>query len=669
MDSKKLAFWDRIHAQQFDILTKTDNYTITTSDLGKLIILNSTTDKTFTLPNLVTSYGGKRIRVASINTGKLTIEAYSGLLINGVDYASVKGLYMVRELIVIDTSGNVIISSTEGKNSDSWELGPVDGYTYYKQFTILKDMVSGSSNLTDFPLVFKKSWDDLRTTGNGGYVTDSDGYDIIFTDEFNRLLDFEVEEYTATTGEIIAHIRIPILTYNEDTIIKVHYSNSSISSSQESVTDVWDTNFIGVYHLNGDVDDSTVYNNDGVNNGTDDVAAKISNGRSFVNEYIGLDSVVGEVLTTKGTLTCWLIIDTTSDDQQLWQLYADADNQIYAKYTNSTSTFRAGRIANSTDKYVETTVIVEASSEFRKITLTWDTVADELKVYLDGEQIGSTQTSIGEMTDFTEGDAWVQVAPQYGSEDRIYAMVVFNGKIYGGTYGNANLLEWNGTDAWVQVAPKYESETIIYAMVVFNGKIYGGTYPNGNLLEWNGTDAWVQVAPKYESETVIYAMVVFNGKIYGGTYGNGNLLEWNGTDAWVQVAPKYESEDRIHAMVVFNGKIYGGTYPNANLLEWNGTDAWVQVAPKYGSETIIFSMVVFNNKIYGGTYPNANLLEWNAVLGEATLNASTNLGATYNELSPWEGDVDEVRISDIARSADWERTEFLNQNSLEKYIR
>jgi hypothetical protein len=45
-------------------------------------------------------------------------------------------------------------------------------------------------------------------------------------------------------------------------------------------------------------------------------------------------------------------------------------------------------------------------------------------------------------------------------------------------------------------APKLGAETQILSLVVLDGKIYGGTYPNGKLYEWNGTDAWVMKAPK-----------------------------------------------------------------------------------------------------------------------------------------------------------------------------
>ena len=84
---------------------------------------------------------------------------------------------------------------------------------------------------------------------------------------------------------------------------------------------------------------------------------------------------------------------------------------------------------------------------------------------------------------------------------------------------------WYG---WHEKAPKLGVETHILSMVVFNGKIYGGTHPNGKLYEWNGTDAWVEKAPKLGVKTFIYSMAVFNGKIYGGTVPNGKLYEWNG---------------------------------------------------------------------------------------------------------------------------------------------
>lgn len=42
-----------------------------------------------------------------------------------------------------------------------------------------------------------------------------------------------------------------------------------------------------------------------------------------------------------------------------------------------------------------------------------------------------------------------------------------------------------GGTAWVEKAPKLGDEQYIYSLCVYNGKLYGCTYPNGKLYEWN----------------------------------------------------------------------------------------------------------------------------------------------------------------------------------------
>lgn len=58
------------------VVTKTDNYTITLTDLAnKIFRMNSTANKTFTLPSVGAADDGKEIPIENINTGKLTIDA------------------------------------------------------------------------------------------------------------------------------------------------------------------------------------------------------------------------------------------------------------------------------------------------------------------------------------------------------------------------------------------------------------------------------------------------------------------------------------------------------------------------------------------------------------------------------------------------------------------
>ncbi|HOE58871.1 MAG: T9SS type A sorting domain-containing protein [Bacteroidales bacterium] len=234
-------------------------------------------------------------------------------------------------------------------------------------------------------------------------------------------------------------------------------------------------------------------------------------------------------------------------------------------------------------------------------------------VVYNGKLFGGTGEN-GMLYEWNGIDAWVQKAPKLNDETEIISLAVYNGKLYGGTNPNGKLYEWNDTDAWVEKAAKLGDEIEIFSLAVYNGKLYGGTYPNGSLYEWNGTDAWVEKASQAGgTEQFILSLAIYNGKLYGGTYPNGSLYEWNGTDAWVEKAPKLSTETFIGSLAVYNGKLYGGTYPNGKLYEWNGADAWVEKASKLGDETEITSLAVYNGKLYGGTAPNGKLYEWNGI--------------------------------------------------------
>ncbi|UCD81121.1 MAG: hypothetical protein JSW26_06745, partial [Desulfobacterales bacterium] len=56
------------------------------------------------------------------------------------------------------------------------------GYVAVKKISVDSTKVSGSSDLSDFPVLVSITNADLKTTTNGGQVTDANGYDIVFTD-------------------------------------------------------------------------------------------------------------------------------------------------------------------------------------------------------------------------------------------------------------------------------------------------------------------------------------------------------------------------------------------------------------------------------------------------------------------------------------------------------
>ena len=66
------------------------------------------------------------------------------------------------------------------------------GYGYDKTITIGSGNVAGTVDMINFPMLVSIPNDnDLRTTGNGGNVQNSNGYDIVFTDENYNPVPFE----------------------------------------------------------------------------------------------------------------------------------------------------------------------------------------------------------------------------------------------------------------------------------------------------------------------------------------------------------------------------------------------------------------------------------------------------------------------------------------------
>ncbi|MCK5161594.1 MAG: DUF2341 domain-containing protein, partial [Candidatus Aureabacteria bacterium] len=165
----------------------------------------------------------------------------------------------------------ILIGDTVEVNGDfTLTSGALSAMSYYKVITI--DYEKVDETLTNYPMLFSVTDTDLKTTANGGYVTNSSGYDIIFTDENGTRLSHEIETYIGTTGEFISWVKIPSLSSTENTDVYLYYGQSSITTSLENVTGVWDDNYKGVWHLDeeqagtGNLDlyqDSTLNNNDG----------------------------------------------------------------------------------------------------------------------------------------------------------------------------------------------------------------------------------------------------------------------------------------------------------------------------------------------------------------------------------------------------------------------
>lgn len=205
------------------------------------------------------------------------------------------------------------------KASASW-YSSGGTWTHRKQITIDHNKVSGSSNLTDFPMLFSVTDADLKHTSHGGKMGKTDGTDILFTSsDGSTKLSHEIELYSSTTGQIVAWVKIPTLYTSQDTVLYVYFGNSG-ASDQQDITNVWDSNFTSVLHLNDNaastnVNDSTSNSNDftaQTNTSSRTTTGRIGAGLSFSSstpDYLSRASITPN--GSSRTVSFWAKLDST----------------------------------------------------------------------------------------------------------------------------------------------------------------------------------------------------------------------------------------------------------------------------------------------------------------------------------------------------------------------
>jgi hypothetical protein len=121
-------------------------------------------------------------------------------------------------------------------------------YTAHASITVPAAHIPSSQ--TDFPLLFSGTYTYLKTLANGGNVTSSNGYDIIFTSDSAGTipLDFEKINYDPGSGTVEFRVRVQ-MTASTDCVLYVWFGNSSITSYQGNNSGTWASAYRAVYHL------------------------------------------------------------------------------------------------------------------------------------------------------------------------------------------------------------------------------------------------------------------------------------------------------------------------------------------------------------------------------------------------------------------------------------
>ncbi|MHA2202440.1 MAG: DUF2341 domain-containing protein, partial [Candidatus Hodarchaeales archaeon] len=196
------------------------------------------------------------------------------------------------------------------------ESSPIEDNWAFPQFnyrkTITIDSAQVTTDQTNFPVLLNLSDSDLV---NG--KVQADGDDIIFTDNLGTQLDHEIEYFdqtgNGTHAYLVTWVKVPSLLSSTDTNITMYYGNNDVES-QWNPEGVWDSNYLGVWHLSedptGTIFDSTFHDLDGTSYGSmtsnDQTTGQVDGSLDFdgSDDYINCSDPLRERFDASEKYTC-----------------------------------------------------------------------------------------------------------------------------------------------------------------------------------------------------------------------------------------------------------------------------------------------------------------------------------------------------------------------------
>lgn len=239
------------------------------------------------------------------------------------------------------------------------------GYKYRLKGQTIGAQVSGTTDLTNFPVLMSFTLPALRSTGNGGLVENVNGYDMIFTAaNGSTILSHQLETYNPSTGQIEVWVRFPTLLATANTPFYLHFGNPSISTDQSS-SNVWDSNYKMVLHFNNSMNDASGEGSNAIDSGTIDAAGQISRARNYNSNndfiYVPDPGVSPLDITGNITISFWVNIANRNNGPDLvtkgtytdgYSTWVDGNGRLRFQINNDALVTGTNQISNGTWSYL-----------------------------------------------------------------------------------------------------------------------------------------------------------------------------------------------------------------------------------------------------------------------------------------------------------------------------
>jgi len=341
---------------------------------------------------------------------------------------------------------NIAIDTTFNVRSSSY--GPPDKlfFKYSKAITINNSSVSGIGTHKDFPVLISILDSDLHDD------VQSNGNDIAFSND-TAWLDHEIElfnqAYNGTHAQLVAWVRIPSLSTSVDTVIRMYYGNSTMSS-QQNPSGVW-LNYEAVYHLNQDPSSQNIL--DSTSNSFDLTPGSGFTSDNLVNGTFGkaidFESVSTQYLeiasgfsgpTSSFTIEMWFLPNLRNAQQEIFEANGGSANSPQIRYTSGNS-LRAHIDANSGHQFGPDTSYTSWSNQWYHFVLHWDGSTGKINYFINNNLDSNSQTNpswAGTHKSWTG----FSIGTDYGTYNDAFDGIIEEIKISAGIHSN----DWISTE-------------------------------------------------------------------------------------------------------------------------------------------------------------------------------------------------------------------------------
>lgn len=127
------------------------------------------------------------------------------------------------------------------------------GYTYQRTLTVDHTKTSnGVASYSNMAVLVSTNDVSLSTAVSGGHLSNSSGYDLIFStmSDCSYLLFWDTETVNNTgSATMNTWVKVPSISSTTDTVFYMCYGNAGTTSYQGTSQSTWDSNYTGVWHL------------------------------------------------------------------------------------------------------------------------------------------------------------------------------------------------------------------------------------------------------------------------------------------------------------------------------------------------------------------------------------------------------------------------------------